>query len=472
MKYRDRIQPLGLALGLALGIAIGVGLVAPLHPESLLLRSRSEPRAAPRLPTVSPAARATALASALLPSNPRHAAAPLDAPANVSSARGALPAVAATAQPPCSVLDTPSEADLALAGRAVAVERALASAVKSCLGAKCIDERPKGSALDRVLVTALPGSGGEALFRMLSLLSAREKGPVMELTFSHRALPYGYGRNFGFNRILKVVGRPLWGAQALLELAAPHGGGGGGSGGGSDDADAAGAAVQVLRWHCRQKVGHTRSLVVWADELLARRPLFELERAASFAGLKPDRAALRKALASEGLDDAADGGGSWGGGGTFPWPSPLPPARGGASDGAGAGGAADTARDVAGASVATSLDALLGHWPWLLTTPPAGGCGVQPSSSSFSSLSVSAMVGAMEAELARSGGLQKWPCGSVKGLPTLRDRGGRSAGASERQQHRGSASVFSLETGLLPNCSAPFTKCFVAADTDAGEHVT
>ena len=51
---------------------------------------------------------------------------------------------------------------------------------------------------------------------MLVHLASREKGSSVELTFSARALPYGYGRNFGFNRVIKVVARPLWNIEAIL----------------------------------------------------------------------------------------------------------------------------------------------------------------------------------------------------------------------------------------------------------------
>ena len=68
--------------------------------------------------------------------------------------------------------------------------------------------------------------------------------------------------------------------------------------GGSDENSAAlaGTMVQYLRWHCRIKVGHTKSLAVFADDLLMRRPFLELEQAASFAGLKPDRRSLVEVL--------------------------------------------------------------------------------------------------------------------------------------------------------------------------------
>jgi hypothetical protein len=42
--------------------------------------------------------------------------------------------------------------------------------------------------------------------------------------------------------------------------------------------------IMTLRWHCRQKVVHTKSLVVFHNDMVER-PLFELERVASFAGI-------------------------------------------------------------------------------------------------------------------------------------------------------------------------------------------
>lgn len=60
---------------------------------------------------------------------------------------------------------------------------------------------------------------------------------------------------------------------------------------------------------------------------------------------------------------------------------------------------------------------------------------------------VRTMVEAMEKELSDSKSLQNWPCGSV--------RGGESP----------------LTSLFLPNCSAPFTDCFVSHDSRKGEHV-
>lgn len=53
-------------------------------------------------------------------------------------------------------------------------------------------------------MTALPHSEGETLFRMLKKLASMEKGTKVDIQFTTRSLPYGYGRNFGFNRVIKV----------------------------------------------------------------------------------------------------------------------------------------------------------------------------------------------------------------------------------------------------------------------------
>lgn len=71
----------------------------------------------------------------------------------------------------------------------------------------------------------------------------------------------------------------------------------------------AACALMLLAHACclssRVKVGHTKTIAIFTDDL-SRRPFFELERAASFVGLKPDRQRILAALASENL--GLDGG--------------------------------------------------------------------------------------------------------------------------------------------------------------------
>ena len=304
-------------------------------------------------------------------------------------------------------LELPSGESPELVRRTLAVEQRFAAAIKSCLGGKCIDERPKGAGRDRVLITALPHSGGEVLFRLLSLLAAQEKG-APEVVFSERVLPYGYGRNFGFNRVIKLVARPLWNIAAIKRA----------DGRAASKAGEAALAVQYLRWHCRQKVGHTRSLVAFSDELIKRRPFFELERAASFAGLKPDRRRLLAALEKEGLGII------------------------GARPAGKSSGATAAVRDQAAA---------IGEEPWPMAPGLLDigslGSDLAPWPPTLDAETAATLVGALEGELDRSDNLQKWPCGTM--------RGGDSV----------------LGDRLLPNCSLPFVDCFVNHDSSKGEHV-
>jgi hypothetical protein len=121
--------------------------------------------------------------------------------------------------------------------------------------------------------------------------------------------------------------------------------------------------VLYLRWHCRAKIGHTRSLLLFSDDLEAR-SYVKLEEAASFIGLKPPRNNLLKVLQEEGLNQ------------NKAWPT--------------------SELQVVPISSANSDKTL----PW----PPHLLHDV-----------VDAMLTSMEKELISSNSLQSWPCGSIRG---------------------------------------------------------
>jgi len=212
---------------------------------------------------------------------------------------------------------------------------------------------------------------------------------------------------------------------------------------------------------------------VFTDEFLGRRSLFELERAASFAGLKPDRRSLLAALAKEGLGSnngqststsknprsaSADTTSRNGKGATFtesPWLTHA------GMHGPNDGDNAEFAPKPRGLGWATSLTNLLATTPWPPEMGTEGGRSIIDDSNRGGGGSASgnqqpetaaqwlvAAVSAMESELLRSDGLQKWPCGSVAGSRTS-----------------------PLRMALVPNCSFPHVSCFVSHDTNAGEHV-
>ena len=55
-------------------------------------------------------------------------------------------------------------------------------------------------------------------------LARAEPKAKVELIFSARTLPYGYGRNHGFSRAIKVVARPLYNIAAAAREGAHAGG--------------------------------------------------------------------------------------------------------------------------------------------------------------------------------------------------------------------------------------------------------
>ena len=333
MKHRDQVRCSLVVSSFLAGACATALLLLPLAQPHLSL-----PAPTTVLATAADAGPATAAVAA---------PATLPTPPTVAASTPATPLARGSGE----VTDTP------LAKRVLEAENLFTTAIKSCLGQQCIDERPPGSPVDRILIAALPGSGGEVLYRLLQQLTRAEPKTRIELVFSSRAPPYGYGRNLGFNRIVKFVARPL------VNVAAAVNGWCGPNRCGWNDGEVADeiyarTMVQYLRWHCRLKTAHTKSMNVFANDLLTR-PFFELEQAASFVGLKPDRGKLMDALRQEGIDPSSSALAPWAPeGGALPWPSGLEESR------------------------------------------------------------VRAAIEAWEEEFRRTNTLQKWPCGSVRDMST------------------------------------------------------
>ena len=218
--------------------------------------------------------------------------------------------------------------------------------------------------------------------------------------------------------------------------------------------------VQYLRWQCRLKVGHTKSIAVFSEDLTARRPLLELEAAASFAGLKPDRKQLLEVLQAEGHAMGFDYSGL---GGSIARGRMEP--QGGEVQGS-IGSLPDpwqhhSSELVAGdpfATFATAADSME-----MLPSPSRRRqhqLGSKTGGSSWARqrlpwpasmpLSVAEqLLDAFEAEMRRSASLQKWPCGSIRNDATP------------------------LGALLVPNCSSAFgVRCFAGGDNSPGEFVS
>lgn len=81
------------------------------------------------------------------------------------------------------------------------------STLRSCLGPNCFDEKvplPDGSLIDRVGLLAPLHSGGEdVLSTLLSLIEA-PKGHLIDLILETHVPAYGYGKNHGWSRIIRL----------------------------------------------------------------------------------------------------------------------------------------------------------------------------------------------------------------------------------------------------------------------------
>jgi len=122
-------------------------------------------------------------------------------------------------------------------------------------------------ASNRIGVLAAPGSVGEALFESLNeaMRGVDALKGKFELVLQHSAPPYGYGKNHGFDKFIRLVITPMefsvWDAGTSLlgtnfenELNSMH---------------VASVTRQFIRWHCRLShvSAHTPLLTVLSTNL-------------------------------------------------------------------------------------------------------------------------------------------------------------------------------------------------------------
>lgn len=167
--------------------------------------------------------------------------------------------------------------------------------LRSCLSSYCFDEPvsvPGGKKSPRIGILAPPGSGSETLVRMLSVGARKDLLATATIENDTHVPAYGYGKNHGWTRIVRLVRRVIPHALSLL---VPSG-------------DASAATVvpaalfdlqvrQLVRWQCRltHVAAHTKMLTVFLDDVLLR-PMIELDKILSFIGIRAARNDLLAAV--------------------------------------------------------------------------------------------------------------------------------------------------------------------------------
>ena len=154
-------------------------------------------------------------------------------------------------------------------------EAAFEQTLRSCLGDACYTATPKGSKAEaRIALLAPPSQAADAFFAWYVALAKRGGATARKVEWvqTSHAPPYGYGKNHGYTRIVRL-------ALPLLSSVAA-----------SSQGNAAESLAQHVRWHCRVShvAAHTAQLTVRsASDLLdvVERRL-TTERLLSFVGIK------------------------------------------------------------------------------------------------------------------------------------------------------------------------------------------
>eukprot|EP01036_Dinobryon_divergens_P027168 gene27168-35893_t len=116
-----------------------------------------------------------------------------------------------------------------------------------------------------------------------------------EVVIDSHVPAYGYGKNHGWSRIIRIV-RPL-SEHALSLVSTLNQNNKLDSGSGKEILDA--QIRQLMRWHCRLNhvAAHTAMLTVFTTDF-ARRPVVELEKILTFLGVKASREDLLSVVQS------------------------------------------------------------------------------------------------------------------------------------------------------------------------------
>lgn len=165
------------------------------------------------------------------------------------------------------------------------------AAIKNCLGSYCFDETDlKNVVVRRIALlspdTSISASLSASLSRFIhtGFLSALadQKLKDMEVVIDSHVPAYGYGKNHGYARIIRIV--PNIPRQAYLLLLNSK----------AKEVAVSGALLydlqvrSLLRWHFRLNhvAAHTAMLSVFVDDLV-QRPEAVLDRILTFIGLRP-----------------------------------------------------------------------------------------------------------------------------------------------------------------------------------------
>lgn len=159
--------------------------------------------------------------------------------------------------------------------------------IKSCLGESCFDEKvdyPSGEKIERIGILGPLRSGGNSIVNIVkSSIPHSNKNKKIDIIYDTNVPAYGYGKNHGWTRIIRLVRRLVPHSSLLLS----H----------SNDDLMELQMRQLIRWHCRLNhvAAHTKMLTVFIEDLIER-PVTEFHNILTFIDAKFSREDMIKAI--------------------------------------------------------------------------------------------------------------------------------------------------------------------------------
>ena len=77
--------------------------------------------------------------------------------------------------------------------------------LRNCLGQHCFDQKPDGSTFETVGLLAPPNSAGDDIIQAISKSGGSVQSSSVHLEYNTHVPAYGYGKNHGWSRIIRLV---------------------------------------------------------------------------------------------------------------------------------------------------------------------------------------------------------------------------------------------------------------------------
>ena len=170
------------------------------------------------------------------------------------------------------------------------------STIRSCLSSSCFDEAVKendGTNNYRIGILAPPNSGSDTLLKIINKALLKEKKKNINIIIDTHVPAYGYGKNHGWSRVIRLVRPILLQSMSILNANNPA----------PSHTLYELQVRQLTRWHCRLShvAAHTKMLTVMTEDLL-NRPMIEIDKILTFIGYKVGRRELLDAFAEYKLE--------------------------------------------------------------------------------------------------------------------------------------------------------------------------